>query len=84
MQLLSSLLSQSKMLPLAMLPLTIEMELADTNEAFAGTTNDRTVTRPRLVADCCDLDQTLQNCYASHLLSGNSLPIYMHGMYSVS
>ncbi len=58
-QLFSSLLTQGKMLPLAMLPLTIEMELADVNEACAGVANDWTVARPRLVADCCDLDQTL-------------------------
>ena len=66
-----------------MLPLTIEMELADVTEAFHGSSNNWTVTRPRLVADCCDLDQILQNSYASHLLSGTSLPIYMHGLYSV-
>jgi hypothetical protein len=60
-QLLSSLLSQGKMLSLAMLPLRIEMEFADVNDAFAGATNDWIVTHPRLVADFCVLDQTLQN-----------------------
>jgi hypothetical protein len=82
-QLLSSILSQGKLLPMAMLPLTIEMELADTNEAFQGSSNQWTVTRPRLVADVCELDQTLQNSYASHLLAGKSLPFYMHGLYSL-
>lgn len=82
-QLLSPLLTQGKMLPLAMLPLTIELELADKDECFEGTGNNWTITRPRLLADCCDLDQTLQNSYAAHLLSGKSLPIYTHGLYSV-
>ena len=82
-QLLSSILSQGKLLPLAMLPLTIEMELADINDAFQGSSNQWTVTRPRLCADTCELDQTLQNSYASHLLAGKSLPFYLHGLYSV-
>jgi hypothetical protein len=82
-QLLSSILSQGKLLPLAMLPLTIEMELGDTNDAFQGSSNQWTITRPRLVADVCELDQTLQNSYASHLLSGKSLPFYLNGIYSV-
>jgi hypothetical protein len=82
-QLLSSILSQGKLLPLAMLPLTIEMELGDTNDAFQGSSNQWTITRPRLVADVCELDQTLQNSYASHVLSGKSLPFYLNGIYSV-
>ena len=83
-QLLSSILSQGKLLPLAMLPLTIEIELGDTNDAFAGNANDWTITRPRLVADVCELDQTLQNSYSSHILGGKRLPFYLNGMYSVT
>ena len=83
-QLMSSILSQGKLLPLALLPLTIEMELDDVNAAFQGNANDWTVTRPRIVADVLELDQTLQNSYASHILSGKSLPYYLHGMYSVT
>jgi hypothetical protein len=66
-----------------MLPLTIEIELGDTNDAFQGSSNNWTITRPRLVADVCELDQTLQNSYASHILSGKSLPFYLNGIYSV-
>ena len=73
--------SRANMLPLVMLPPAIECELAVVSEAFAGVANDWTVTRPRLVADCCDLDQTLQNSYASHQHSGKSLPIYMQSLY---
>jgi hypothetical protein len=82
--LLSSILSQGKLLPLSMLPLTIEIELDDVNAAFQGNSNNWTITRPRLVADVCELDQTLPNSYASHLLSGKSLPFYLNGMYSVT
>ena len=83
-QLLSSILSQGKLLPLAILPLTIELELDDINAAFQGSSNNWTITRPRLVADVCELDQTLQNSYSSHILSGKSLPFYLNGMYSVT
>jgi hypothetical protein len=80
---MSSILSQGKLLPLAMLPLTLEIELGDTNDAFVGSTNDWTITRPRLVGSVCELDQTLQNSYASHILAGKSLPFYLNGIYSV-
>ena len=86
-QLMSSLLSQGKMLPLAHLPLTIELELDDSMAAFTGTTAAEigwTITRPRLVADVCELDQTLHNSYSSHILSGKSLPFQMHGLYSIT
>ena len=67
-----------------MLPLTIELELGDTDDAFTGSTNDWTITRPRLVADVCELDQNLQNSYSSHILAGKSLPFYLNGIYSVT
>ncbi len=38
-QLMSSFLSQGKMTPLHMLPLTVELELDDASVAFAGTAN---------------------------------------------
>ena len=70
--------------PLTTLPLTIEIELADQHEAFVGTTENLwEITRPRLVADVCDLDQALANSYAKHLLDGKSLPMCTHGLYSV-
>jgi len=81
--LLLSFLSQGKYIPLSMLPLSLEVELDDVDAAFEGTGNLWEITRPRLLADVCDLDQALANSYASHVLSGKSLPIYMHGLYSV-
>ena len=84
-QLLSSFLSQGKMIPLSMLPITIELELDDMGACFTQPTGPVSweITRPRLVASVCDLDQTLNNSYAKHLLDGKRLPLYMHGMYSV-
>ena len=35
------------------------------------------------MGDVCDLDQALANSYAKHLLDGKSLPMYMHGVYSI-
>ena len=80
--LLSSFLSQGKLSPLTMLPITIEIELGDQNDAFSSDVAWE-ITRPRLVGDVCDLDQALANSYAKHLLDGKSLPMYMHGMYSI-
>jgi hypothetical protein len=56
--LLSSFLSQGKMVPLSMLPITIECELDDADAALGGTGNLWEITRPRLLADVCDLDQS--------------------------
>ena len=64
-QLMSSFLSQGKMIPLTMLPLTIELELGGANDAFAGAANNWQITRPRLLADVCDLDQALANATPS-------------------
>ena len=71
------------MIPLSMLPLTIELELGDANDVFAGAANSWQITRPRLVGDCCQCDASLQNSYAKHLLDGKSLPMYMQGVYSM-
>jgi hypothetical protein len=61
-QLLSSFLSQGKLVQLAMLPITIEIELADQRDAFVGTTENLwEIARPRVVANVCDLDQALSN-----------------------
>ena len=81
--LLSSFLSQGKMIPLSLLPISIECELDDVNAAFDGELNLWEITRPRLLGDVCDLDQALANSYAKHILDGKSLPMYMHGLYSV-
>ena len=78
----SSFLSQGKLIPLTILPVTIELELDDQNASFSSDVPWE-LTRPRLVGDVCELDQTLQNSYAKHLLDGKSLPMYMHGLYSV-
>ncbi len=82
-QLMSSFLSQQKLIPLAMCPITIELELDDANAAFSGTTADWQITRPRLLADVCQIDPVLNNSYAKHLLDGKSLPMYMQGIYSM-
>ena len=66
-----------------MLPISVEIELDEANAAFTGTANSWEITRPRLVADVCGIDQTLQNSYSKHLLEGKSLPMYMPGIYSV-
>ena len=82
-KLLSSFLSQGKAVPLNMVPVVIELELAGANEAFEGGSNAWYITQPRLVADVLTLDNALQNSYASHILQGKQLPFMMHGLYSV-
>ncbi len=81
--LMSSFLGQGKMIPLSMVPVILELELGELNDCFAGGDNQWEISRPRLVADVLQVDQSLQNSYASHLLSGKSLPINMTGLYSV-
>ena len=77
------LLAQEKLIPLRYCPLQIELELVN-NAAdcmFVGNYNDFTctdqwsVTDIQCKMDLLTLDSSLQNEYASHLLSGKSLPI---------
>ena len=84
-KLLSSFLTQGKAIPLNMVPVVIELELADADQAFSGAagTNSWYITQPRLIGDVLTLDNALQNSYASHVLSGRQLPYMMHGLYSV-
>jgi hypothetical protein len=84
-RLLSSFLSQGKAVPLNMVPLVLELELADADQAFRGPagTNSWYITQPRLIADVLTLDNALQNSYASHILQGKQLPFMMHGLYSL-
>jgi hypothetical protein len=82
-RLLSSFLSQGKAIPLNMVPLVLELELADADQAFAGTGNSWYITQPRLIGDVLTLDNALQNSYASHILQGKTLPFMMHGLYSL-
>jgi hypothetical protein len=82
-KLLSSSLTQGKAIPLNMVPVVIELELAGAEDAFAGTGNSWYITQPRLVGDVMTLDNALQNSYASHILQGKQLPFMMHGLYSL-
>ena len=82
--LMSSFLSQGKMIPLSLIPAVLELELGELNDCFSGDANKWEISRPRLVADVVTLDQSLMNSYSSHILSGKSLPIPMTGLYSVT
>ncbi len=77
------MLSQGKAFPLNMLPLVCELELDGFNRCFEGENNNWVVSRPRLIADVISLDQSLQNSYSKFILDGRSLPIMMHGLYSL-
>ncbi len=82
-KLLSSFLSQGKAIPLNMVPVVLELEIAGADDAFSGTGNSWYITQPRLVGDVLTLDNALQNSYASHILQGKQLPYMMHGLYSI-
>ena len=81
--LMSSFLGQGKMIPLSMVPVILELELGEMNDCFEGADNAWEISRPRLIADVLQVEQTLQSSYAAHLLSGKNLGIFMQGMYSV-
>ena len=77
---LFGLFKQEKLIPLRYCPLQIELELVSTmSDAFVH--NDGThvanwdVTDIQCKLDLLTLDNSLDNEYASHLLSGKSLPI---------
>ncbi len=69
------------------MPLTIELELvnnaidpivepgADSVFTTTNSSNDWQIENVQLKCDICNLDNSLQNNYDSHLLSGKSLPI---------
>ena len=77
------ILAQEKLTPLRYCPLQIELELASSAEdcMFAGIQNGLTslsnwgVSDIQCKMDLLTLDSSLQNKYASHLLSGKSPPI---------
>ena len=77
MKLLSGLLNQSKMIPLRVAPIEIEMELvsAASDAIYCTGTASWTITDVQLKCDLCTLDNELENSYSKHLLSGQSLPI---------
>ena len=83
--LLSPFLSQGKLIPLNMIPVVLELEVGDVHYAFAGTDAAMKweIYRPRLIADVLSLENSLQNSYAKLLLDGRSLPMPVHGIYSI-
>jgi hypothetical protein len=87
---LSGLLGQSKMIPLRYCPLTFEFELVNnpnipilstlspTGADFftsANTSLSWSIANVQVKVDVCTLDNSLDNSYAEHLLSGKALPI---------
>ena len=70
--LMSSFLGQGKMIPLSMVPVILELELGDMDDCFLGGAGDNAweISRPRLIADVMQIDNSLQNSYASYLLAG--------------
>jgi len=75
MKLLSGLLNQTKMLPIRYCPLEIELEVVNAvGDAQKGST-DWKISDVQLKCDLVTLDNSLENSYAQHLLSGKALPI---------
>lgn len=80
---LLGLFNQEKLLPLRYCPLQIELELVNSGDdaVFVGTHagftygNQWDITDIQCKCDLLTLDNALENEYASHLLSGKSLPI---------
>ena len=79
---LSGLLSQEKFLPIRYCPIQLEFELVGSaSEAVQGAqsdigkSEDFLIDNVQLKCDLVQLDNSLDNEYAQHLLSGKSLPI---------
>ena len=77
------LLNQEKLIPLRFCPLQLELELVNSGSdavhvgAWEGQNNSSnwSISDIQCKCDLLELDSSLQNEYASHLLSGKSLPI---------
>ena len=77
------LFNQEKLLPLRHMPIQIELELVNSGDdavhvgAYQGQNNsaNRSTNDIQFKCDLLTLDNALDNEYASHLLSGKSLPI---------
>jgi len=90
-KLLPGIFNQEKFLPIRYMPITIEMELTSLNtDPIVWPTDITAASAPfnttdsssqwqiqdvQLKCDVCSLDNALDNEYAQHLLSGQSLPI---------
>ena len=66
-----------------MIPVVLELEVGEADYAFASTGASWQIYRPRLIADVLTLENSLQNSYAKLLLDGRSLPMPVHGIYSI-
>ncbi len=72
--LMSGLFACGKMLPLAYMPLTLELEIGDADDAFEGINSQWSISRPKLCCDVLQLDGAVNNSYSSHLLASKTLP----------
>ena len=82
---LCGLFNQSKHIPLRWGGIILEFEVVGTatdvivdkvfGATFGATSTSWSLTDVRILADVVTLDSALQNSYASHVLSGNTLPI---------
>ena len=94
---LSGLLNQSEYLPIRYTPLAFELELVDkatdpivSNFSGTGAKDFKaentsllwSLNQVQLKCDICTLDNSLDNSYAEHLLSGKSLPINYNTLVS--
>ncbi len=87
MTLMSGVLNQHLWLSMAWLPLTIELELSDFSAPFAPhyqapgagapvqMSQQWSISDARVYCDMAQLDASLSSRYASHLRSGNTLPL---------
>lgn len=74
---MSGLLTQEKYLPIRYANLQIELEVVGSaTDAFTGTDVSFQISNVQVKADLVQLDSSLDNSYAEHLLSGKSLPIH--------
>ena len=74
---MSGLLSQDKFLPIRYCPIQLEFELVGSvsDAVLVGGSDSFLIDNVQLKCDLVQLDNSLDNEYAQHLLSGKSLPI---------
>ena len=87
-QLLLPIFSAMKLLPLSLLgSIVLELEL-DNADACFSVTGDYAVSweivQPLILVDSLQIDPAFSSSYAKHFLSGKSLPISYHNLFSMS
>ena len=84
-QLLCPFLNNGKLIPISLCGgLVLELELGGLDDAFSYATGTNwEIQQPEILVDVCGIDPSVSSSYASHLLSGKTLPITYGNIFTM-